>query len=86
MQRRQKVSETINRGITAAAMTVAIATIYSAMAIDGGVSHETILGERIQTVFKLQTPDIKATQDGQDSRESLTTILLSSQGSTYDHR
>ena len=64
MQRRQKVSETINRGITAAAMTLAIATIYSAMTIDGGVSRENILSERIQTVFKLQAPDIKATQDG----------------------
>ena len=83
MQRKTKASETINRGVTAIAMTMAIATIYSAMAVEGGIGRETILKNRVQTVFKLPTPSVQITQEGQDSQESLTTILLSSQGSNY---
>lgn len=83
MQRKTKASETINRGVTAIAMTMAIATIYSAMAVEGGIDGETILKNRMQTVFKLPTPSVKITQDGQDSQESIPTILLSSQGSHY---
>ncbi|MEA5464012.1 hypothetical protein [Leptothoe sp. PORK10 BA2] len=85
MQRSKKLRETIHRGITAIAMTLAIATLNSTMALDGGIGRETVLGNPMQTVFKLSVPNVQITQNGQDSRESLPIILLSSQDRSQGH-
>lgn len=84
MQRTKKVSEIINRGITAVAMTIAIATIYSAMATEGQISQGDILRQQVQTVLK--NSDLQITQDAKDTQESLTTLLLSSSDSAYGRR
>lgn len=84
MQRTKKVSEIINRGITAVAMTIAIATIYSAMATEGQISQGDILRQQVQTVLK--NSDLQITQDAKDTQESLTTVLLSSSDSAYSRR
>ena len=85
MQGFRKVSETIHRGITAVAMTAAIATIYAATTPESQVTSGDVLSKQIQAVLKLQT-DREITQDIQDSQESLATLLLSSQGNTYSHQ
>lgn len=90
----KKASETINRGITAVAMTVAIATIYAGMVTEGQVSYGDGLPHQVQTAFKLPgsnpqvapaTQNIQKTQDAQDSQESLTTLVMRSQGSRSNH-
>ncbi len=81
MARKQRVSETINRGLTAAAMTIAIATIYAAVTADSRVSDSLV--NPLETVLDLPGPKVKATQQAQDSQESLGTLLLSSRGRIY---
>ena len=83
MQGLKKASETINRGITAVAMTVAIATIYAAMGSDVQVASSDTLRHQIQTVFKLPQYEEQVTQNPQ---ESLATLLLSSRTNVYDHQ
>lgn len=85
----KKASETINRGITAVAMTVAIATIYAGMVTEGQVSRGDVLPHQIQTAFKLPNPDVKkaaAPQTAQDSQESLTKLVMGSHGNRYDYQ
>ena len=83
MQGLKKANETINRGITAVAMTVAIATIYAAVGSDHQLVGGDTLRYQIQTVFKL--PQYEE-QIAQDSQESLVTLLLSSRTNTYNHQ
>ncbi len=86
MQGLRKVSETIYRGITAIAMTAALATIYAATATDGQVTSGDVLIKQIQVVLRLHQTDGEITQGIQDSQESLATLLLSSQGNEYSHQ
>ncbi|MEM1252373.1 MAG: hypothetical protein AAGI69_08060 [Cyanobacteria bacterium P01_H01_bin.21] len=83
MQGLKKASETINRGITAVAMTVAIATIYAAMGSDAQVASGNTLRYQIQAVFKLPQYEEQITQNPQ---ESLATLLLSSRSNVYGHQ
>jgi hypothetical protein len=87
MQGFRKASETIiHRGITAIAMTAAIATIYAATATDSQVTSGDVLRKQIQAVLKLHQSDGEITQGVQDSQESLATLFLSSRGNTYSHQ
>ena len=83
MQGLKKASETINRGITAVAMTIAIATIYAAMGSDGQIATGETLRYQIEAVFKLPQYEEQLTQDTQ---ESLATLLLSSRSNVYSHQ
>ena len=85
MQRTNKASETINRGMTAVAMTIAIATLYSVLAPDGQISHGDTLRQQIQTVFR-QRPELQITQDAQAPQESLATFVSSTSGHGYGYR
>lgn len=85
MQGTNKGGETLNRCITAVAMTVAIATIYAGWLGEGKLVRGDVLKQQIQTVFELYKPDLQITQDGQDSQESLTTLLFSAQGKIYSN-
>ena len=84
MQVTKKVNEIINRGATAVAMTVAIATIYSGLATEGQVSQGDILRHQIQTAFKL--PGAYGAQTTQPAQESLPTLAMGRSDSTYGHR
>ncbi|NEQ54911.1 MAG: hypothetical protein F6K11_33110 [Leptolyngbya sp. SIO3F4] len=86
MQRTRKVSEIINRGITAVAMTIAIAVIYSAMVTEGQISRGDVWRQQVQTVLKLQNPDMQITQDAEDTQESLATDALSTSSNTSSYR
>lgn len=86
MQGLRKVSETINRGITAVAITAAIATIYAATATDSQVVRGDIFRDQIQAILKRHQADGEITQGIQDSQESLATLLLSSQVSGYSQQ
>ncbi len=86
MQGLGKVKETINRGITAVAMTAAIATIYAATAADGQIVAGDALRGHIQAILKLHQADGEITQDIQNPQESLATLLLSSHSNTYSHQ
>ncbi|ESA34159.1 hypothetical protein N836_18090 [Leptolyngbya sp. Heron Island J] len=86
MQGFGKVKETINRGITAVAMTAAIATIYAATATDGQTTTGDVLRNQIQALLKLHQADGKITQEIQKPQESLATLLLSSRSNTYSHQ
>ncbi|MGD1854447.1 MAG: hypothetical protein ACFB2W_09360 [Leptolyngbyaceae cyanobacterium] len=77
-----KNSETISRGVTAIAMTIAIATLYSAMVPKAQITHGDVLRQQIQTALK-RAPQYRSPQTPQ---ESLATLLLSSNRSTYSHR
>ncbi|MEM7066493.1 MAG: hypothetical protein AAF572_25420 [Cyanobacteria bacterium P01_B01_bin.77] len=94
----KQASETINRGITAVAMTVAIATIYAGMLTEGqvgrgdGLPHQI---QKIQTALKLPSPDLtmppitqntQKNQDNQNSQESLATLVMGSQGNRYNYQ
>ncbi|MEO0868982.1 MAG: hypothetical protein AAFY17_11150 [Cyanobacteria bacterium J06642_11] len=85
MQGTNKGGETLNRCITAVAMTFAIATIYTGLLGESQIVRGDVLRQHIQTVFKQYKPDLQITQDAQDSQESLTTRLLSAQGKTYSN-
>lgn len=86
MQGLTKVSKAINRGITAVAMTIAIATIYAAMPAENQANSGDILRHQIQAILKLHQADEEITQDMQDSQESLATLLLSSRTKAYSHQ
>ena len=87
MQRTNKVNETINRGITAVAMTVAIATLYSAVATEGQLSQGDGLRQQIETVLKQSAPELQIAQDAEDSSpENLATFVSSASSSTYNHQ
>lgn len=85
MQGIGKVKETINRGITAVAMTAAIAVIYAATATDGKVAAGDGLRNHIQALLKLHQTNGEITQDIQNPQESLATLLLSSRSNNYSH-
>ncbi|MBE9068996.1 hypothetical protein IQ260_20335 [Leptolyngbya cf. ectocarpi LEGE 11479] len=86
----KKASETINRGITAVAMTVAIATIYAGMVAEGQVSRGDVLPHQIQTAFKTpalkKVPASQTLQTTQDAQESLATLVVGTQGNRYDYQ
>lgn len=83
----KKGNKVINRGITAVAMTVAIATIYAAMPIENNiVVNNGGLRYQIQALLNFNQPGEDITQGSQDSQESLATLLLSTRGSTYSHQ
>ena len=86
MQGLGKVKETINRGITAVAMTAAIATIYAATATDGQITTGDVLRNQIHAFLKLHQAGGKITQEIQKPQESLATLLLSSHSSTYSQQ
>ncbi|EKU99558.1 hypothetical protein Lepto7375DRAFT_1619 [Leptolyngbya sp. PCC 7375] len=86
MQGLTKVSKAINRGITAVAMTIAIATIYAAMPAGNQANSGEVLRHQIQAILKLHQADKEITQDMQDSQESLATLLLSSRTKAYSHQ
>lgn len=86
MQGLTKVNKTINRGITAVAMTVAIATIYAAMPTENQVVRSDILKYPIQALLKFHHANEGVPQNHQDSQESLVTLLMSFGDSTYSHQ
>lgn len=86
MQPTTKVSETIHRGVTAIAMTIAISTLYSAVVTEGRVTRDDNLQQQIQTVFKRLNPNAHITQDSPTPQESLSTLVSTSPGHGYSHR
>ena len=86
MQPTTKVSETIHRGVTAVAMTIAIATLYSAAVAEGQVTRDDSLQQQIQTVFKRLNPNAHITQGTPVPQESLTTLVSTPQGHGYSRR
>ncbi|MEM9483166.1 MAG: hypothetical protein AAGA83_05690 [Cyanobacteria bacterium P01_F01_bin.116] len=72
--------------MTAIAMTIAIATLYSAVAPEGQLGRGDTLRQQIQTVFRQQRPNLQITRDAQAPQESLATFVLSTNGSTYGYR
>ena len=80
MQGTNKGGETLNRCITAVAMTFAIATIYTGLMAEGQLVRGDVLRQQIQTVLKLYKPELQITKDASDSQESLATLVLSAQG------
>ncbi|MEM6253887.1 MAG: hypothetical protein AAF821_13290 [Cyanobacteria bacterium P01_D01_bin.156] len=85
MQGTNKGGETLNRCITAVAMTFAIATVYTSLVAESQLVRGDVLRQQIQTVLKIYKPDLQITQDAQEPQESLTALLFSSQGKTYGH-
>lgn len=87
----KQASETINRGITAVAMTVAIATIYAGMVSEGQVGYGDEFPQ-IQTAFTLPELDVKqapvaeTVQQAQTAQESLATLVIGSQSSRYNYQ
>ncbi|MEM1240909.1 MAG: hypothetical protein AAGI45_13795 [Cyanobacteria bacterium P01_H01_bin.26] len=77
MRGTRKLSEIINRGVTAAALTGAIAVIYAAMATDSRASGGEFLRHQMQTVFKLDPPELQIPRDRRTPQESVTALLLS---------
>ncbi|NEP61088.1 MAG: hypothetical protein F6K31_29590 [Symploca sp. SIO2G7] len=67
----RRVSETVNRGVTAVAMTIAIATVYAGIAAEGQMSHGDLLHHQLQTA--LQRPRVDPPQLAQ---ESLPTVAM----------
>lgn len=86
MQVTRKVSEIIHRGVTAVAMTVAIATISGAMATEGQIGYGDVFKQQIQTAFELHGFDVHIAQNKQKSQESLNTLLVSSHDNGYSNR
>ncbi|MBT9312716.1 hypothetical protein [Leptothoe kymatousa] len=80
-----KGGETINRCITAVAMTIAIATIYTGMITEGQMVQGDGLREQIQTVFKHYKPELQITQDAEEPQESLATLVLTTQDGVSGH-
>ena len=85
MQGTKKGGETLNRCITAVAMTFAIATIYTGLVAEGEVVRGSVFRQQIQTVLKLYKPALQITKESQDSQESLTTVVSSTQGKSYGY-
>lgn len=85
MQGTNKGGETLNRCITAVAMTVAIATVYTSVLGEGPLVRGDVLRQQIHTVLKQYKPELQITKDSKDSQESLPVIVLSSQGKTYGY-
>ncbi len=85
MQGTNKGGETLNRCITAVAMTFAIATIYTGLMAEGQLVRGDVLRQQIQTVLKLYKPELQITKDASDSQESLATLVLSAQGKVSGH-
>lgn len=86
MQGLTKANKTINRGITAVAMTVAIATLYAATPSHSRVIPGDVLKHQMQALLKFNQPKEGIPQPIQDSQESLATLFLSFDGGTYSHQ
>lgn len=81
----KQASETINRGITAVAMTVAIATIYAGMVSEGQVGYGDEFPQ-IQTAFTLPDLGLKQASVAQPAQESLDRLVIGSQSSRYNYQ
>ena len=77
MRGTRKLSETINRGITAAALTGAIAVIYAAVATDSRASSGELLRHQVQTVFRLDPSELQIPRERPTPQETVATLLLS---------
>lgn len=83
MQGTKKVNEIINRGVTAVAMTVAIATVYGGLATEGKVTQGDVLPHHIQTALKL--PGASSSQTTH-LPENLPSLAMGNSDSAYRHR
>ena len=77
MRGTRKLSEIINRGVTAAALPGAIAVIYAAMANDSRASGGEFLRHKVQTVIKLDPSELQIPRERRTPQESVATLLLS---------
>ncbi|NEQ55819.1 MAG: hypothetical protein F6K11_37925, partial [Leptolyngbya sp. SIO3F4] len=53
---------------------------------EGQISRGDVWRQQVQTVLKLQNPDMQITQDAEDTQESLATVLLSTSSNTSSYR